>query len=114
MLNMATELSVMNHTCHWSSRERQTQTGETKEYGFPHTKYTKHPPPLAWRYQCQSTQCTITIKWAIYGTCDPWSIFTTAEGMTALTLQGKEICAYILSQQSPGILSCAMPLWYVC
>ncbi len=36
------------------------------------------------------------------GTCDPWSIFTTAEGMTAVALQGKEICICILSHQSLG------------
>lgn len=57
-----------------------------KEYGLPLTQDTKHPPTPAWRYQCQSPQSTVTIKCAIYGTCDPCSIFTAAEGMTALTL----------------------------
>lgn len=88
----------MNATCY--QREQHTHKVGKKEYRFLHTQDTKYPPPVAWRYQCQSTQCTITIKCAIYGTCDPCSIFTTAEGMTALNLQGEEVCVYILSHQS--------------
>lgn len=104
----------MNHDCHLPSKEKQTQKGQNKEYGFPHTQDTKYPPPPAWRYQCQSTQCTFPIKSAIYGTRDPWSIFTTAEGMTAPNLQGKEVCVCISQIKDSAILSFAMSLWYIC
>lgn len=64
----------------------------------------KYQPTPAWRYRRQSTGFTITIKGAISGTFDPWSIFTTAEGMTALHLQGKAVCVYILCLQSLGLV----------
>lgn len=62
---------------------------------------TIHPPP-AWRYQCQSTQCTITIKCAIYGTCDPLVYFYSSRRDDSSDSPGKEMCVYILPHQSLG------------
>lgn len=68
------------------------------------------PPTLAWRYRCQSPRRTVTIKSAICRTCDPRSIYTGAQGMTAPAPQEKkkkeEVCIHSLTSKPRAALSC--------
>lgn len=59
------------------------------------------PPPPAWRYQCQSTQSTVAIKCAIYGTCDP-GLFLQRQRGRQQSISREKIYVYTLSHQRPG------------
>lgn len=101
MSNMATGLIKSYKVLLVSFAEANTERGKkTKHVDSLMLKTLNIHPRPAWRYLCQSTQCMITIKCAIYGACDPRFIFTAAAGTTALNPQGKEECGCILFHQS--------------